>query len=223
MKTVFRQKSNMWVRPNTSDDLVIDEAVDYTGLFTDLNDNDIFMDIGQNIGAVSRLALDINSNIKVFGYEPDEENYKVCDNNLIGSMEVLPYAIGTGHKTIKLYQAKGSNKGKISTVLRKENCFKDFKEVVQVDFKTEVENHRPTIIKVDIEGGEYNIDFISIPLYVKALAIEIHKIGDDWLSMKKLYEDISKQFGYQLGDIPVDDDWYKDRDCFMTIFLRNVK
>jgi len=234
MNTVFRKKSNMWVRPNTSDDLVIDEAPDYLSLFSDIKDEDIFIDIGSNIGAVSSLVNKLFPKIKIICYEPDRENYEMTiintnemtiintNENILDRILVFNKAVGSHNEPIYLFPSKGTNKGKHSTFLRKGNSEKRKIKVEQVEFNEAIKKYKATLIKCDIEGAEYNINFQNISHLVKGLAIEIHKIHNNWEKMKKLYIILSNQFSYELGDIPKDDNWYKERDCFMIIFLRNT-
>lgn len=215
-KVAYRKRSGMFVRLGTSDDLVIDEAIDYNPLFIDCKNTDIFMDIGANIGSVSKIASKYTKNI--ICYEPDEDNAEMAIRNIGEKAPVLKYAISNDGKPIKLYQA-GSNKGKISTVRKS----KDFKEVQSLPFKTQLKVFKPTLIKIDIEGGEYNIDLTNLQKKIKGLAIEIHKINGIE-EMKNLYNILNKQFSYKLGDIPDGtNEWFHNRDCFMTIFLRNTK
>ena len=222
-KIVYRKISDMYVRPNTSDDLVIDEAIDYSALFIDVNYSDVLLDIGANIGAVTKLAYSIDNEITIIGYEPDSENVEMCIKNVGRISKIIESSIGTGNGKSILYQSNGSNKGKCSTIERKENDIKKSTPIKKLDFKEQIEKHSATLIKCDIEGGEYDLDFTDINQFIKGIAIEIHKVNNNWEQMKSLYELISSQFTYELGLVPEcgNDDWYKMHDCFMVIFLRN--
>jgi len=213
----------MYIRPNTSDDLVIDEAIDYKSLFIDSKESDVFMDIGANIASVSRLAIKQQPNIKIIAFEPECDNYEVAKKNISKNAFLIKKAISDTNGYIKLYKSKSSNKGKTSTVLRDCNLNSDLKIVDCLNFVDVLKQYKPTLIKIDIEGGEYSLKLDNLPEEVKGLAIEIHKIEDDWKKMKEIYEILSNQFTYELGDIPKDDKWYKDRETFLIIFLRNVK
>lgn len=220
---VYRKRSGMYVRPNTSDDLVIDEAVDYSGLFLGSSDVDYFMDIGANIGSVIQYAIKNTPLMenKIIGYEPDFENYKMLKLNCYPYAFLYNKAISDKTESILLYVPKGSNKGKISTIKR--NDTDEEYTIKSLSFSGELKKYRPSLIKMDIEGGEYNINLTDLPNHITGFAIEIHKINNNWKKMKKLYQILHKQFSYELGDIPTNDNWYKQQDCFMTIFLRNKK
>jgi len=227
---VYRKTYDMFVRPNTSDDFICDEAQDYAPLFINLKFNDVFMDIGCNIGSVSKLAYSISQDIRIVAYEPDLENYKVALKNIDNYTMLFHNAIGTGSKPIKLMSDNGSFKAKHSTVKRE---FKyGFTETIvsQLDFLEEVYNHNITIIKCDIEGGEYNLELHNLPDEIKAFAIEIHLIENNHQAMLDLYLCLKAQFGLVLGEVPRQEtlkyfkDKFKEKDsAFMCIFLRNTK
>jgi len=228
---VYRKTYNMFVRPNTSDDLVCDEAQDYNNLFINVKPYDVFVDVGSNIGAVSKLAKDIEENLTILCYEPDKENFDVLVNNLHSECNVslIESALGTGEKEVNFYQANGSNKGKHSTVCRSSNTKKSIK-INQLDFRKEIEDYNCTLLKCDIEGGEYNLDLCSLPDKIKGLAIEFHLINNNYLQMLTLYKIIKNQFGLVLGDKPEEEtiEYFKeayneDDSAFMCIFLRDEK
>ena len=230
VETVYRRTYDMHVRPATSDDLVCDEAQEYKALFIDAKNYDVFIDIGANIGSVIKLAKDIQPDMTVIGFEPDQENFEVLSANcdLYYNTSLWNSAIGTGERMVDLFRSSSSNKGKHSVIKRKYNNTEPFK-VQQFDFKTELEKNLCTLLKIDIEGGEYELDLTNLPKNIKGLAIEFHLIDDCHLHMLTLYKIIKNQFSLVLGEVPEEDsieyfrNAYSDNDAFMCIFLRNTK
>jgi len=226
---VFRKRTKMWVRPNTSDDFIVDEAIDYNNIFLDVKDNDVFMDIGSNIGSTISLAKSFNHTITCIGYEPEEENFKVLklNTNHYNKCKIKKCAIGKKNGMTKFFTEKGTFKAKHSTKPRQ--FLQGFEEqIVKVkSFKNELSKYKPSLLKIDIEGGEYDLSLQKVPLYIKIFAIEFHLINDNWKDMFKLYNIISDQFDFKTGEIPKVNslNWFKDNfksdDAFMVIFYRN--
>jgi len=228
---VYRNTYNMFVRPCTSDDLVCDEAQEYLRLFIDKKNYDVFLDIGANIGSVTSLAKEINPIMEIICYEPDKENFDVLHSNTKNFSSIRRYrvALGTGEKDINLFKAKGSNKGKHSIISRSCNMDKPT-NVHQLDFRKELIRTNCTLLKIDIEGGEYSLDLYNLPEKIKGLAIEFHLIDNNYSQMLYLYQGIKSQFGLVLGDTPEEEsleyfkEAYSEKDsAFMCIFLRNEK
>lgn len=231
MGIVYRQTYDMYVRPNTSDDFICDEAESYSGLFINSKPYDVLMDIGANIGSVTRLANDIQPDMTIVSYEPDQDNYDLLllNTNDLESKRFNPlnFALGTGQKEVNFYLEKGSFKAKHSTLNREFKHGYIKTKVNQLDFKNELIKHNATLLKIDIEGGEYNLNLKNLPKQIKGIAIEFHLINDDHELMLSLYRTLKEQFPFQVGDIPEDDIFYfrevfKEPDsAFMCIFLRN--
>ena len=232
VKTVFRKTYDMFVRPNTSDDFICDEAQDYEPLFVDSNFNDVFADIGANIGAVSKLAKLNEPGLTIIAYEPDDENFDLLDINVSDeyNISIINKAIGNGIGKVELKIDNGSFKAKHSLVDREFKHGYTSRMVDQCDFMSELIENNITIMKIDIEGGEYNLDLSNLPNKIKAFAIEIHLINDNHQAMLDLYLCIKKQFGFVLGEVPEKEtiEYFKETfiekdDAFMCIFLRNTK
>lgn len=229
MEPVFRQTYNLWVRPGTSDDFICDEAKDYERLFVDVKNYDVLLDIGANIGAVSNLAKDINPHLTIIAYEPEIENYNMLVKNVddFYNISVVNAAIGSGEGMVELKVDNGSFKAKHSVKNREFKNGHKTAIVKKYDFRSEILKNNATLLKIDIEGGEYDLDFKDIPKQVKGIAIEIHLIDNNYYAMLDLYRELLDQFPFQLGDRPKDNvqylrEHYKEKDSsFMTIFLRN--
>lgn len=219
---VFRKISKLYVRPNTSDDLVIDESIDYLPLLLNAKEKDTVLEIGGNIGSVSSLFSKEKNKLKIISYEPEINNFNVLKKNTEKNknITIINAAVGDKNGIVSFYINDGGNKGRHSVFkikgYRKESVY-------QFKFEDIIKNHKPNFIKCDIEGGEYKLNLNNLPKRIKGIAIEIHKMNNNWQKMKELYENLHSQFSYEIGDIPKNDYWYIERDCFMCIFLRNEK
>jgi len=129
---VYRQRSDMYVRPGTSDDLVVDEVVEYEALFLAAKPKCVMLDIGANIGSVSRVAGKYG--LMVHAYEPDKDNFEMLiENTADFNIYRKNVAVKSYNGMTKFYQPHTTNKGKCSTVSRESN--KDnFEEVECVSF-----------------------------------------------------------------------------------------
>lgn len=148
--------------------------IDYTDLYTihempnylkniSLNKDDVWLDLGANIGCFGVLIYDKVK--KIYGYEPEPvnfsilkeqikqnkiKNYKifkkcVIDNELEESVNLQCAKINTGHTIL---QRKNYKKFKIDEIIN----------VPAISFTSLIKKH-PDInrIKMDIEGAEYKV------------------------------------------------------------------
>ena len=147
-----------FVRPETSDPFVVNEVIkgnEYRKL--NIRPGDIIMDCGMNIGMFSIWALRKGAS-RIHSYEPSHENYRLAVQNIKlngyqNECETYEKAlVGTSDKTRKFSLNNHKNKGAHSLVEKKG---RDSVIVQCVNFQDELKRIRPQIVKMDIEGGEY--------------------------------------------------------------------
>ena len=140
-------------------------------IFLEVNSNDICIDLGANIGYAS-LVMWLKGSKKIYAIEPNIEAFKVLEKNLedIKNISTLNIAISSETKEEKLYLHKNlKSKSDIKKVVElsqassllsnKTNLGNEFFKVKAknlIDFLDDLKT-KPTIIKCDIEGGEYII------------------------------------------------------------------
>ena len=140
-------------------------------LFLHVNKNDICIDLGANIGNAS-LVMWIKGVSKIYALEPNLEAFNVLKKNIKGieNIYALNIAISSETKKENLYLHRDiKNKSFKDEILKlsqassllsdKTNIGDQFYEVQAkslFDLLNELEES-PTIIKCDIEGGEYII------------------------------------------------------------------
>lgn len=189
-ETVFDKKSGLWYRPELGELFVIGEQTQYKSLDFD---NKTVMDVGAHIGCFADLAIKYGAK-HVWCYEPTRESFELLEKNLSTRMQwaQLYNSALTGNKedTVDFYLSKKYPTCHTHMPVRG-------REKVTVDamnFWDRVELREPQILKVDVEGGEYDFIFQKeIPDYVEQIAIELHlgKKGYRDLGIKtaKLFSD----------------------------------
>ena len=159
--------------------------------------NKICLDLGANIGGFSKIAIE-NGAKKVISIECDSRNY----NKMVESfkkekkIKILHGAISNYEGKIKIYK-NDSKKSHCSVSTINKLKFKEYDEVKSINIEKILKKYNPEIIKVDIEGSEYDI-LESLTNYCpKVLFIELHKVKDKekllyWVNKLKEIYSISK-------------------------------
>ena len=140
-------------------------------LFLKVNRNDVCVDLGANIGFAS-LVMWLKGAKTIYAVEPHVEAFNILKNNLEGikCINTFNIAISSETKKEKLYLHKNlTSKSDLRKVLKlsqassllsnKKNLGKEFYEIQAkslIDLFAELKK-KPTLIKCDIEGGEYII------------------------------------------------------------------
>ncbi|MCU0642143.1 MAG: FkbM family methyltransferase [archaeon] len=184
-KTLHLRNNTLYrFRRDTMDFQVVNEIYMnkiYHRYLNRLKHNSIVIDIGANIGVFSVLAAKQNSRVKVYSYEPFEENFLMLKENIaLNHLEnqIKPFKLGIGGKkgarTLHLDEANtgghsmysgGSREVKINLVTLTD-VFRQNK-IKECDF-----------LKVDCEGAEYEIFYSTSPSVlkkIKTISLEFHE------------------------------------------------
>lgn len=155
----------------TSDEYVCGQVV---GEYKHLPIKDrIVMDAGSNIGAFTTYAI-LEGAKQVIAFEPEDSNYKQWElnclkyNNAIGHKGALTMS-NDGH--VSFYLTNGKAKDGYSVVSFKGRTEV---EVTNYNFHEQLEKYRPSVIKMDIEGAEFELLSEPLPEYVTDIIVEIH-------------------------------------------------
>ena len=175
----------LYYRPETYDKSIIDEQNCYSKL---LMDKRIILDLGGNIGAFARFAF-INGAKKVISIEPDPDNFEMLVKNRFSKNHILINAAAvssaTWQREVILYKNTGINKGAHSLYIKRG---RDIIIVPTVHILNIIKRYKVTCMKIDIEGGEYNILQDVIPESIVSLTVEFHFGKKVWRN--KLFEQI---------------------------------
>ena len=188
-----------WYRNPSSDMAVYVENGYYRYCTPD--EKDVIMDIGANIGDMplkwGLLSKEIHS------YEPMPDTFEILRMNVEGNKldhcKIYEAAVGHGAGEIEIWVnlEKNHTHATASTVAKR---MRKSIKVPKMDFESEIKRIKPTILKIDIEGGEREIlDNVSDSLFKSChtFLLEIHphmwKDGADWLNA--VTERFTKVFG----------------------------
>lgn len=163
------KESGLFYRPDLGELFVIHEQPQYSKL--DFKGKTV-MDVGGHIGCFTDLALK-NGAKHVWAYEPTPESYALMVRNVSNNKTSLYNSALTGNNesTVDFYLSKSYPtchthmpvKGREKLTVDADNFWEKLKE------------HKPQILKVDVEGGEYDFMFQEkVPAYVEQIAIELH-------------------------------------------------
>lgn len=121
-----------------------------------------FIDIGANIGIHSLMAAKYNSEIEIYSFEPDTQNFLDLIKNisLNGFRNIRPFRMGLGNSIgqIPLNINEGWNKGKHSIKI----VFNDSRKTILIPitkldcFKENIKSSS-LVIKIDVEGFEKEV------------------------------------------------------------------
>jgi FkbM family methyltransferase len=173
---IFDEKLGVWHEPGTNQietfkDLAIELAA-YKHI--DFKDK-IVLDIGACAGSFSRLALEGGAK-HVIAIEPHPTNIAVYKKNvpsaIIFEAAVVPdYCEDT---EITFYTAPSGNLTISSTAAPGRISSRDTMTVATVKFSDLLDKYKPQVIKMDIEGAEFDILQGPLPDYVEEFTAEFH-------------------------------------------------
>ena len=189
----------IWTREGTYDARIIKE-INSTYSWMDVNGK-VVMDVGACFGAFSVWASRQKAS-SIIAYEPAIQNYEVLLKNSLESgpvwqeggtnIEPINKALIDGFAvSIDFYLPKNRNNMGSSSGFIKGG--RDKITVDAVNFLQELHKYKPSVLKIDCEGGEYDILRIPLPNFVKQVTVEIHLSKKEWREHKstkliKLFE-----------------------------------
>lgn len=167
-----RQSFEVTLRPETRDNEVVAEMVEYESMR--FLADDVVLDIGGHIGLFARFAYERGVS-RVWSVEPDAANAELHRKNLSDFPQHLllqAAVVGGVANVIPLFTNPGRNKAR-HTILPTADYGQV--QVAAINFCLLVHMVRPTVLKVDCEGAEYNF-YWAIQSHVRELAVEFHEL-----------------------------------------------
>lgn len=171
------KKHQLYYRKDTSDLNMLKESwKDYINV--DCKDR-VVMDCGSNIGGfISKACID--GALSVHAYEPENFNFDVLSKNVSilkekfnTQIEIINSALVGSDVSNIAFNISGAKTSACSGSIIKTRRSIPL-TVKAVNFWSELDRIRPSIVKMDIEGGEYDILTQDFPDYVKEVALELH-------------------------------------------------
>lgn len=169
----FDEKSGCWYRVGSKDLAAVREGGrEYAAV--PVGPLDIVLDLGAHIGSSVRYFLRAGA-VKVIAVEPEPDNYDLLQRNVEG-LSVVSYnaAVGPnkGHTVLYRHPTEGSSHQTIRphAKLQEEQVVVD-----QLPLGELLEEHRPQVLKCDIEFGEYGLpELLELPSFVRSIGMELH-------------------------------------------------
>jgi FkbM family methyltransferase len=174
------RSTGLWYRPNTSDRQMLKDATkkDYGTVNT--KDHIVF-DLGSNVGGFILKCAEEGAE-RVIAYEPEPYNLEVLQHNVKAikarhpnfSVTVIPHAVGKTPGSFDLVLNPGSNSACSGSITSKPRSNRISVPIQVVSFREELDAWMPTLVKMDIEGAEYQLLDEPLPAFVTELACELH-------------------------------------------------
>jgi FkbM family methyltransferase len=138
------------------------------------NENDIVADIGAYTGQFASIVLEKGVKL-VKCYEPTKYTFDILKKYNNEKMQINNLAVvGNDDLERKFFISKGI--GVTNSLFKKKG--QDKYEVVKcINYNDAIKDC--SIVKIDIEGGEYEIPNL-IQDHIRAYLIDFHKVGKDW-------------------------------------------
>lgn len=176
MTTELAQKDGFWHRPGTSDLVSISDTRKMFKKEASVSAGDVVLDLGAHIGTFTARALAAGA-VRVRAVEPAPDNTELFRRNIddprVELWEGVASLSGTGLETIYLVDlAKNKGTDSHSMIVKRGRL----PLVVEAWSLAELcAGLDPTFVKIDIEGGEYQLDIVeSFPASADRLFIEFH-------------------------------------------------
>lgn len=179
------------------------------------------LDIGGNIGqfSVTVAALSTAQNIDVF--EPNPEIFNILEQNTQKYPQINLHKFGVGKPgTFSFFFRK--NKSATGSLIKNnsdKSIDSDIKEIsIQVtnDIKKATKTVDYDLIKIDVEGSEFEVIKNLVGIKTKYLYLEISADRDKPYSTSAIYDLIAKQFGK--FEVKYQDEVSHQSACFNILF-----
>ncbi len=182
-----------------------------TWLENTLRQDDIFYDVGANLGLYSLFAAKLNKNIKTYAFEPHKLNFaslinNVRDNGLLADIIPISIPLSDTAELTSLYYKSLYNGGSMNQLGHKNDAFSgrdfpsSFEEIIYampMDAFAGSVIPFPTVVKIDVDGNELAIlkgmtNVLSAPNKPRSIQIEINP------GYKTSIVDLMNSYGYEL-------------------------
>lgn len=189
IKCVLRNDLVFGIRNNKVDLVVLMECLlpkSYTN-YKKINQEDIVIDIGANIGAFSVYSGSIAKKGKIYCFEPEKENFNLLKENIklngLSNIKAFNLAVGSKEEINQLFLSESSSEHSV--------CFpaKATGKSVSVNFISLEKIFNDNCLsycdfmKIDCEGCEYDVLFSApkkILEKIKYIALEFHDFKESY-------------------------------------------
>jgi FkbM family methyltransferase len=204
MSVVKQTKEGLFYRTDTADrNMLKDSDIGKPGSdYETVNPTGkVIMDVGANIGGFSVRAIKLGAK-HITCYEPLPSNIEILRMNLEGLPveSIEKCVLGDDTPEVTFYQ-NASKLSHCSASIKAKKKATEY-QVPAINFWSEVDRIKPDLIKMDIEGAEYQILLDKkLPEFVKELMIEIHQTNINYREKAELLiASLKQQFSEVLFD-----------------------
>tara|TARA_Y100000590_G_C15732621_1_gene1017550 strand:+ start:198 stop:959 length:762 start_codon:yes stop_codon:yes gene_type:complete len=220
----FKIKSRNWItkyRANSFNDKE-PEMLDW--IDTNLSSNDIFFDIGANVGIYSIYAALRCASSKIHSFEPEFSNLDQLKFNIINNElqnNITPYSIGISNSNdISYLNLQDFTEGSALHSISKNNIqftqtghkvlWREGVAVFTLDTICKTLDIFPNLIKIDVDGDEYKIlEGATNCLENNKLRSIIIEIDKDKLNLKKCSKILSNHKFKKINEFGENQIWSK--------------
>jgi FkbM family methyltransferase len=154
--------------------MIVDCITNYITPEIDFTDK-VCLDLGGNVGGFTKVAIDGGAKA-VYTVECDIRNYEKMVESFKDESKanIIHAAVSDSTaQTIRIFKGN-SQQAHCSVSIMKRSKFADYDEVDNVHISTLLKKYQPDIIKIDIEGAEYQIIEFVEAYQPEALFVELH-------------------------------------------------
>lgn len=169
----LNNRNKFWYRPGTFDLNSIRECkANYSEIEVA---GKTVLDLGANIGGFARMAIDAGAK-SVIALEPCPYNYQLLKMNAPEASCINAAVSEKNLDEVVFHYANSKRNSVSSSTKKRRNASGVTIAVPGIAFSFLLNQYRPEVLKIDIEGKEYDIlDAIGvIPEYVETVGIEFH-------------------------------------------------
>jgi FkbM family methyltransferase len=163
---------------NVDKDMIQESILNYNIEEIDYQDK-ICLDLGTNIGAFTKIALDRGAK-RVYGVECDLRNYQIASANFSSEIraKIIHAAVSSVEQDkLQIYKSNAKSNHSSTSIIKRSGTFTEYDEVKNYHINYLLEEVKPQIVKIDIEGAEYSIIEQVLNYRPDVLFIELH--GND--------------------------------------------
>ena len=170
--------SGMEIRPDSYDYEIMREQPRAYGELVPFITDSVVLDIGAHVGFFARWVVSHNPQM-IYSYEPEPNNFAQLTKHLEGYSVAKGFGVAVANEsgTVSFYPNRKKNSGSGSRYISRGRG--EPISVNAISFKKAL-SVEPRVVKIDIEGGEYDLDFGLLPDSVEVLATELHFGRKKW-------------------------------------------
>lgn len=199
-----------------------------------LNADTVFYDLGGNVGYYAFIANQYISKGKIYSFEPMAANIEIFKQHLQlnakrmqhNNIELLPYAVSDREKEVafsnndKAIEGNTYVNSKVESVSSKSLLIKCY----SVDGLLRLGYKKPDLIKIDVEGAEYDVLQGAMETLVQYKPNILLATHDCHLpGVQKLCVDLLKGLGYQLTLLSNENKTMAGLDDYIAVHKDNIK